>query len=54
MVGVVTGIYRPPGIAEITLSQVQALLQRTATDLKYPATRQGWGLIDVVKMLAAP
>ena len=39
---------------QISLSQVQGLLQQTATDLKYPATRQGWGLIDVQKLLAAP
>ena len=39
---------------QISLSQVQVLLQQTATDLGYPATQQGWGLIDVEKLLAAP
>ena len=39
---------------QIALSDVQVLLQQTATDLKYPATRQGRGLIDVEKLLAAP
>src|SRR5439155_26185222 len=39
---------------QISLSQVQALLCQTATDLGYKATQQGCGLIDVEKLLAAP
>ena len=37
-----------------SLNQVRVLLQHTATNLGYPATQQGWGLIAVEPLLAAP
>jgi subtilisin family serine protease len=39
---------------QLSLSQVQRLLQHTAMDLRYPAMQQGWGLIEVERLLAAP
>jgi subtilisin family serine protease len=35
----------------LSLGDVQLLLAHTATNLKYPATQQGWGLIDVECLL---
>jgi len=39
---------------QLSLNQVRVLLQHTATNLGYPATQQGWGLIAVEPLLAAP
>jgi subtilisin family serine protease len=38
---------------QIALNQIQVLLQQTATDLRYPTTLQGAGLIAVDRLLAA-
>jgi subtilisin family serine protease len=39
---------------QISLSEVKTLLCQNAKNLGYPANRQGCGLVDVEKMLAAP
>lgn len=39
---------------QLSLTQVQVLLQSTATNLGYPPTQQGWGLIAVEPLLTAP
>jgi subtilisin family serine protease len=41
-------------LPQLSLNQVRMLLQHTAMDLGYPATQQGWGLIAVEPLLAAP
>jgi len=38
---------------QIYVGRVPELLQQTATNLGYPATQQGWGLIAVAPLLAA-
>jgi minor extracellular protease Epr len=39
---------------QLSLADVQLLLAHTATNLQYPATQQGWGLIDATSLLATP
>ena len=36
---------------ELSFAQVRSILQTTATDLGYPQTQQGAGLIDVKNMV---
>jgi hypothetical protein len=40
--------------SQLSLSQAQVLLCQTARNLGYQATKQGCGLIDAEKLLAAP
>lgn len=39
---------------QIGAGQMKELLQQTATDLGYPRTQQGWGLVDVERLLQGP